>query len=61
MDDPIGVETGKEDLGPMTCISFKGGAERERPLATAAASRSSIKAAVITVARKRITIVHGAR
>ena len=23
MDDPIGVETGKEDLGPMTCISFK--------------------------------------
>lgn len=39
----------------------QGGAERERPLATAAASRSSIKAAVITVARKRITIVHGAR
>lgn len=60
MDDPTGVGMEREAHGPMMCISFEGGAERGRLLATAAGSRSSTKAAVTTAALKRITIVHGA-
>jgi len=59
MDDPIDVETAKEDLGRMMCMLFPAIAEDAQLRVIAVRSRSSTRAVVITVVQEGITIDHG--